>query len=233
MPPLDDPGKVSQDFYSDHAGRYAQISRLGIQSTYRESTHPRLMSDADLIERLKELVPAPARGLDVGCGAEARDVAHLYSCGYDVAGVDGVAEVIAAAVTIHPELAERLTVADVREPLPFPSRSLDFVVCNSVLQHVTPEAVEAIVLPSLAGLLAPSGVLLLAFKSGIGELSIYDRDFRATRSFILHDEVKIADWLSASGLNLIPRGKEFPGGLIRFRDGKGVPHVVGFWSKCE
>lgn len=126
------------------------------------------------------------------------------------------------------DLIERL-----KELVPTPARGLDFVVCNSVVQHVTPEAVEATVLPSLACLLAPSGVLLLAFKSGIGELSIYDRDFRATRSFILHDEDKIAGWLSASGLNLIPRGKEFPGGLIRFRDGKGVPHVVGFWRKCE
>ena len=233
MPQHDEPGEVSQEFYRDYAGRYAHISRLGLQSTYRESTHPRLMSDLDLIERLKDLVPAPAAGLDVGCGSEARDVAHLLSCGYDVAGVDGVAEVIDTAVASHPELAGRLSVADVREPLPFPSESLDFVICNSVIQHVTPETVEASVLPSLARLLAPSGILLLAFKNGDGELSIYDRDFQAARTFILYDEEKIAGWLSASGLKLVPQNEEFPGGLTRFRDGKGVPHVVGFWRRGE
>ncbi len=70
-------------FYQRHANRYSEISQLGLHSTYREAEHPRLGSDQDLIKRLKELVPPPATGLDIGCGSEARDVAHLFSCGYD------------------------------------------------------------------------------------------------------------------------------------------------------
>ena len=72
----DKPVEESEKFYSGYARRYAEISHLGLQSTYQESEHPRLMSDQNLIERLKELVPSPAKGLDIGCGADARDVVN-------------------------------------------------------------------------------------------------------------------------------------------------------------
>ena len=227
----DRPAEMGEKFYSGYARRYAEVSHLGLQSTYQESEHPRLMSDQNLIERLKELVPPPAKGLDIGCGADARDVVHLSSFGYDVLGTDAVREVIKTAVTLHPELADRVTVADVRNPLDIADESLSFVICNSVIQHIDPQTAEEVVFPSLARVLTPSGVLVLVFKPGRGALSFYDSDFQIARSFILYDEAKVQGSLSNLGLELIPPDNGLPGGLTHFRDGKGVRHVVGFWQK--
>ncbi len=221
----------SETFYRGHAVRYAEISQQGLQSTYRESEHPRLRSDQDLIERLKELVPPPAGGLDIGCGAEARDVAHLFSCGYDVRGLDAVPEVIDAAVTLHPGLASRLTVTDIRIPLDLPGASLDFIICNSVIQHIDHETVGRVVLPSFTHVLRPGGVLLLVFKTGRGVLNFDDPHFQTDRSFILYDEPEVEDWLSSAGLDLIPPDGSRPGGITLIRDGKGIWHAVGFWRK--
>ena len=176
-------------------------------------------------------MPPPASGLDIGCGAEARDVAHLISRGYDARGLDAIPEVIDVAVTLHPELADRLTATDVRLPLGLPNASLDFITCNSVIQHIDPETVERVVLPSTARVLRSGGVLLLVFKNGSGVLKFDDPDYQTNRSFKLYDELEIQDWLSSLGLDLIPPDGDRPGGITRFRDGKGVPHAVGFWRK--
>lgn len=134
----------NETFYRGHAHRYAEISQLRLQSTYQESEHPRLGSDQDLIERLKELVPPPAIGLDIGCGAEARNVAHLFSCGCDAKGLDAVPEVIDTAKKLHPELTDRLMATDIRIPLDLPSASLGFIICNSFIQHIDSETAERV-----------------------------------------------------------------------------------------
>ena len=231
MPPFDKTEDFSETFYQSFAQRYAEISQQGLHSTYLESEHPRLKSDQDLIERLKELVSSPARGLDVGCGSEARDVAYLFSGGYDIKGIDSVSEVIETAATLHPELASRLKVVDMRRPLDLPDASLDFVICNSVIQHIDAPTVEEVVLPSLARVLIPGGVLMLVFKPGRGVLKLYDHHFQTQRSFMLYDEDHIQGHLSSLGLTLIPPDGDRPGGLMHFRDGKGVRHAVGFWHK--
>ena len=61
--------KTSEEFYSRHARRYAEVSHGFIQSIYNNVSHPGLTGDLDLIGRMKELTPEGARGLDVGCGA--------------------------------------------------------------------------------------------------------------------------------------------------------------------
>ena len=231
MPDCENTDSYNETFYRSHAHRYAEISQLGSQSTYQESDHPRLMSDQDLIEMLKELVPPLARGLDIGCGAEARDVAHLFSCGYDVRGLDAVPEVIDTAVALHPGLADRLAVADIRIPLGLPIASLDFIICNSVIQHIDPETVERVVLPSFAQVIRSGGVLLLVFKDGRGVLNFDDPHYQTSRSFMLYDVVEVQDWLSSAGLGLIPPEGDRPGGISRFRDGKGIGHATGFWRK--
>ena len=54
------------------------------------------------------------RGLDAGCGAGARDVHLLYTWGYDVYGIDAVEENISQGRELHPEIADKLSVADLR-----------------------------------------------------------------------------------------------------------------------
>ena len=106
------------------------------------------------------------RGLDTGCGAGARDVHLLYTWGYDVYGIDAMEENISLGRELHSEIADKLSVADLREPLPFGSGFFDFILCNAVIQHLTPEAAETTAVPELARVLAPGGVLQLMFKTG-------------------------------------------------------------------
>ena len=91
----------------------------------------------DLLNRVVELARGN-RGLDAGCGAGARDVHLLYTWGYDIYGIDAVEENISLGRELHPEIANKLSVADLREPLSFESGFFDFVLCNAVIQHLTP-----------------------------------------------------------------------------------------------
>ena len=52
-----------------------------------------------------------------GCGAGARDVYLLHTWGYDVYGIDAVEDNISLGKGLHPQIADRLRVADMREPL--------------------------------------------------------------------------------------------------------------------
>ena len=113
----------SETFYRDHARRYAAVSHNFIQSVYTDMSHPALTGDTALMDRLQELVPAGSRGLDAGCGAGARDVFFYWQKGYDIQGVDAVEENIQEARRLHPEIANRVSVTDLRQPLD-PSGSL-------------------------------------------------------------------------------------------------------------
>ena len=124
------------DFYQEHARRYSQLSHEFAHSVYTDASHPSLKGDTDLLNRAIDLTPGN-RGLDAGCGA--RDVYLLHTWGYDVYGVDAVEENISQGKELHQEIAEKLQVADLREPLTFETVFFDFVLCNAVIQHLTPE----------------------------------------------------------------------------------------------
>ena len=136
----------SLDFYRQHAERYAQLSHEFIHSVYTDGSHPALKGDMDLLNRLMELAPGQ-RGLDAGCGAGARDVHLLWSRGYDMSGLDAVAENIQVARELHPEIADRVQVADLQEPLPFADTEFDFVLCNAVIQHIPEPVTVEVTLP--------------------------------------------------------------------------------------
>ena len=121
-------------------------------------------------------------------------------------------------------------VADIRHPLEIPEDSQDFIICNSVIQHIDPQTVENMVLPSFARVLRRNGILLLIFKVGTGVMTIDDPHFQTSRSFRLYDEQEIRHWLSSLGLEPISYGKSTVD-VIRIRDGKGVRHTAGYWRK--
>jgi len=216
----------SDKFYARYAGRYAQVSHQLLQSIYIESSPPRLTSDLDLIERLKTLVPGK-RGLDAGCGAGARDVYSLWSDGYDIFGIDAVKENIGIAIKLHPEIANRLSVADLRGRLPFSDASFDFVMCNAVIQHIKPEIVKKVTLPELCRVLKRDGVLQLMFKNGSGVLTIFDKDYGVERAFQLYDEHEVLELLDNLGMELMESESEDKlGGVMFFTDPKHARHCV-------
>lgn len=165
---------------------------------YIESSHPKLTDDFDLIEHLKTLIPGK-RGLDAGCGAGARDVYNLYSNGYDSLGIDAVKENIDTAIRLHPEIADRLSLVDFREEMPFPASSFDFVMCNAVIQHIKPRIAKTVTLPELCRVLKPCGVLQLMFKNGNGILTVFDKDYGTERAFQLYNEHELVEVLESLG----------------------------------
>ena len=222
----------SESFYRDHAQRYAEVSHNFIQSVYTETSHPGLKSDTDLMARLRELVPAGSRGLDAGCGSGARDVFYYWQNGYDILGVDAVEENILEARKLHPEIAERVAVADLREPLGHPDASFDFVLCNAVIQHIAPETALGVTLPEFARVLKAGGVLQLMFKIGSGVATVYDRDYGADRTFQLYGVDEVVGLLADRGLSVIPAEGERLGGLMYFKDPKPMDHCALFARKA-
>ena len=223
----------SESFYREHAGRYAEVTHNFIQSVYIDASHPALKGDMDLMDRLQELVPAGSRGLDAGCGAGARDVFFYWQRGYDILGVDAVEENIQVSRRLHPEIAQRVSVADLRLPLDFPDGYFDFVVCNAVIQHIDPATALAVTLPEFTRLLKIGGVLQLMFKNGTGVATVYDRDYRANRAFQLYDADEVVDSITNRGLNVIPAEDEKLGGVMFFTDPKPMQHCVFFARKAS
>ncbi len=217
---------VSESFYHHHARRYAEVSHSFLQSVYTDVSHAGLHNDWDLLERAKSLTPGK-RCLDAGCGAGARDVYALWQAGYDAYGVDAVPENIEVAREMHAAIADRVAVADLRQPLPFEDLSFDLVLCNAVIQHIPHEDVMAVTLPELVRVLRPAGILQLMFKNGDGVLSLYDAHYAAPRSFLLYDEHAVLAALAGHGMELVaPNTEGDLGGIMYFTDPKGARHCV-------
>ena len=221
----------SANFYAAHSERYAEVAHQYLQSNYIEKSHPGLTGDLALQERLKELIAPKSHGLDAGCGAGARDVYKLYCEGYDMLGVDAIPENIDTVLKWHPELAHRVSVHNLCKPLPFGSEKFDFVTCNAVIQHISPESVYDTVIPELVRVLKPGGVLQLMFKNGEGVQTLYDKDYDTNRTFQLYNEENILWSLEKQGAKLIPANDGKLGGVMTFVDPKHSSHCVMFIRK--
>ena len=183
------------------------------------------------MDRLVELVPAGSRGLDAGCGGGARDVYFYWQKGYDIYGVDAIEENIAEARRLHPEIARRVSVADLRKPLGHPDASFDFILCNAVIQHIDPGIVFEATLPEFVRLLKKGGVLQLMFKVGKGVATVYDRDYGENRTFQLYAPEEVLQRLADLGMDLVPEEDGKLGGVMYFTDPKPMEHSVLFTRK--
>ena len=221
----------SESFYRSHAQRYAEVSHNFIQSVYTDVSHSALTGDTALIDRLQELVPTGSRGLDAGCGAGARDVFSYWQKGYDIYGIDAVEENVLEAQRLHPEIAKRVSVVDLRQPLSHPDSSFDFVLCNAVIQHIEPAISLGTTLPEFSRVLRTGGVLQLMFKYGSGIATVYDRDYGADRTFQLYEVEEVLARLAGLGMTVIPEDGEKLGGVMYFKDPKPMDHCVFFARK--
>ena len=221
----------STAFYTRNAQRYAEVSHSFLQSMYVRSSHPGLRGDYDLMQRMQDLVPEGARGLDAGCGAGARDVFMYMHRGYDIYGVDIVEENVDEARRLHPEIAGKVSLADLRFPLPLPGASFDFILCNAVIQHIIPEVALGITLPEFACLLDEGGVLQLMFKIGKGITTVHDKDYGVDRAFQLYPEEQVIETIETLGLHLVPAEANNLGGTMYFTDPKDSDHCVFFARK--
>ena len=225
----------SLEFYREHAQRYSQLSHEYTHSVYTDSSHSALNGDVDLLNRVVELASGK-RGLDAGCGAGARDVYLLHTWGYDAYGIDAVEENISLGKEFHPEIADKLSVADMREPLAFETGFFDLVLCNAVIQHLTPQTAETTTIPELARVLAPGGVLQLMFKTGSGVATVSDQAYGTDgvdRSFQLYDEHRLLRILEDRGCSLVEAGGSGDlGGMLYFSDPKPMRYCA-FWVRKD
>lgn len=120
---LTEPDDNTLVFYNDHARvmaeRYEEVDFSGP------------------VDRFAWYLRRSVRVLEIGTGS-GRDAARLLTRGYDVAGIDGSKAMIAAAVSLHPELSGRLTHHALPEPLPFVADSFEGVCSWAVLMHLPP-----------------------------------------------------------------------------------------------
>ena len=218
-------GQHSLDFYRERAREYAALHQV-----FANRSHPEFREDRDLYRRLAELA-TPGPGLDAGCGPGALEMSYLEGLGFRMFGLDAVAENIDVARGMRPEFADRLQVANLRDPIPFEDSSFEIVICNAVIQHIPSETAFRHVLPEFARALRPEGVLQLMFKVGKGIGTAVDGAYGVARSFVLYDEVELLEALDGLGMRLVeetPDGKL--GGLLYFDDNKPMRHCV-FWSR--
>ncbi len=88
-----------------------------------------------LRERFASLFPPGGRILDIGCGS-GRDLAELARQGFRPHGVDGTADMVELAQSLHPELRGAVALGRLPDlPVPF-GGEFDGVLCSAVLMHV-------------------------------------------------------------------------------------------------
>jgi ubiquinone/menaquinone biosynthesis C-methylase UbiE len=135
---------------AEFARRYSELARDPYGSCFSYSRHR-------LRAAMARLLPERGEGLqllDIGCGI-GHHLADLRPRGFDVAGVDASAEMVALARTINPGVP--IAQADV-ESLPFASAEFDVVLCIEVLRYL-PEVRGC--LREMARVLRPGGQCLV------------------------------------------------------------------------
>lgn len=218
----------SREFYKQHAERYSQIFHEFIQSDFSNISHSKLADELNILRRMKGLIPLGARGMDAGCGAGARDVYLYWKDSYDIVGFDAGEENIAVAKSQHPEIADRVYVDSLNNPIPYEDNWFDFLTCNAVIQHIEREIVMGSVLPEFARVLRPGGILQLMFKVGTGDITIYDKDYGVDRFFRLYSADEILLRLEELGMEIIEEEENGLGGVMYFTDTKPVEHCLLF-----
>lgn len=139
-----------QGYYAESAERLGRV----YESVSFEDVHGALL----------DLLPeAPARVLDVGAGT-GRDAAALAGRGYAVDAVEPVAELRRVAERLHPDDGVTWRAGALPE-IAGVRGSYDVVLLSAVWMHLGPEE-RPVAMRRLAGLLAPSGLLLITLRRG-------------------------------------------------------------------
>jgi 2-polyprenyl-3-methyl-5-hydroxy-6-metoxy-1,4-benzoquinol methylase len=137
--------------HSEQAPRFAEAyARAALDPFSSCFTYSRLQLDS----WLARLIPAAQPGqrlLDVGCGTGEQLLA-MARRGYEVAGLDGSAEMLQHARAANPGVT--LELGDV-EHLPYADGSFDVALCVEVLRYLPQEAP---VLREMARVLKPGGI---------------------------------------------------------------------------
>lgn len=177
--------------HSQQADEFASAYTALAADAYAECfTYSRKRLD----ELLARYIPEHGGGaslLDVGCGT-GHFLADMRRRGFDAAGVDGSAEMLAHARANNPDAVVEL--ADVEE-LPFPDASFDFVLCVEVLRYL-PDASACI--REMGRVLKPGGVALVT-ATPLFNLNGYWLVNRLAGVLPVKDLVRLKQFFTTSG----------------------------------
>lgn len=134
---------------AEFARRYARLDASPYESCFAYSRHRLQVA----LDRYLPRDGCGLRVLDVGCGT-GQQLMTLRRRGFEVAGIDASATMLAECRAKYPELL--VVPADV-EAIPFRSSSFDFVLCIEVLRYL-PRISPC--LREMARVLRPGGVCL-------------------------------------------------------------------------
>ncbi|WP_062430843.1 class I SAM-dependent methyltransferase [Herbidospora daliensis] len=163
--------------------------------------------DRSALGLFADLVP-PGRVLEVGCGP-GRVTSWLHRRGLDVSGVDLSPGMLAHARATFPDLV--FTEGDMRS-LDLPDASLSGLVAWYSIIHIPAEFLPG-VLAEFRRVLAPGGLLMVAFQAGDEILRVRDIDFRRL------DPAVIAGLLAEAGFAPVAQGIREP------RESEKVPQA--------
>ncbi len=209
-------------FYQKYGERYAQFVTRYPHIRYLASSHDKLQSTEDLRVRLTGLVGKGTVGLDAGCGSACRDVIALYNSGYDMYGIDIDPNNIEVGKKLYPSLERRLREDDICGLVSCEDNFFNFVLCNVVIQHLSPDKVLGDALPELVRVLDYGGILQIMFKNGGGNL---------TPEYIYYKEDLVLTRLEELGMELVSGSKKKLGGVMYFMDYRWIEHCVFFMRK--
>jgi SAM-dependent methyltransferase len=105
------------------------------------------------------------RVVDLGCGS-GRHTVFLAQRGFDVIGIDSSPAALSLSREWlgHEALRARLAMADMRRPLPLPSRICDSVISTQVIHHALLATVRGTA-REINRILRPGGILFLSVPS--------------------------------------------------------------------
>jgi ubiquinone/menaquinone biosynthesis C-methylase UbiE len=170
----------------EFADSYRELNVDSYQSCFAYSRHR-------LEQWLHRYLPENGEGLrllDVGCGT-GHHMASLRQRGFEVAGVDGSAEMLEQARANNPGV--EIKQADV-ESIPFADASFDFVLCVEVLRYL-PQISSC--LQEMARVLKPGGICL-ATAAPLWSLNGYPIVNRAAGMMPLGNLVRLKQFFTTS-----------------------------------
>jgi ubiquinone/menaquinone biosynthesis C-methylase UbiE len=157
-----------------HSATFTSAARQQVETTeerYESDEHPSIRNLNTFIEMLHSLLGdgPEISGVDFGCGSHFFVDLVRREYGWNAKGYDPDAAAIAEAKEKYPQSREAYFVNNpLKENLPLPNASQDFVFCNAVLQHFSDEE-AALALREMARVLKTGGVCLLIFKRNVDD----------------------------------------------------------------
>lgn len=152
-------------------------------------------------KKFLRFVESGAKVLVPGAGV-GRDTEMLTDEGFECTALDISAEILEEAKSRG--VKATYVVHDIRQRLPFASKSFDAIFSDSVLEHIPKKDVRK-VLNEFYRILRPRGILYAGVKKGNGEIYYrYDVGNRKNRRFYTtYNEVEFHKLLAESGFVLL------------------------------